>query len=91
MGFIVLVSLDEIDLCRRGFDCVNQWQAHAGTVLSSTIGGNRLITGGNDCYLAIWDISACVPAPQVEETSMHCVALLHADVKIFSSVLCQSW
>jgi len=54
--------------CRRGFECANQWQAHSGVVLSSTIGGNRLITGGNDCYLAVWDISACVPSEPKEET-----------------------
>lgn len=37
--------------------------------MSSTIGGKRLITGGNDCYLAVWDISACVPHEQKNETS----------------------
>jgi di- and tripeptidase len=51
----------------RGFECVNQWQAHSGTVLSSAIGGTNLITGGNDCYLSVWDISACIPSEQKED------------------------
>jgi di- and tripeptidase len=38
--------------------------------LSSTIGGNRLITGGNDSYLAVWDISACIPHEQKEENGL---------------------
>jgi di- and tripeptidase len=54
--------------CRRGFECIKQWHAHSGVVLSSTIGGKRLITGGNDNYLAIWDISSCVPQEPKEET-----------------------
>ena len=50
----------------RGFECVNQWQAHSGTVLSSIVGGKKLITGGNDCFLSIWDMSACIPLEQKE-------------------------
>lgn len=65
----------------RGFECKNQWQAHSGIVLSSTIGGNRLITGGNDCYVAVWDISACVPSEQKEETGIQLLSL--ADVDVF--------
>ena len=57
-----------LTFCRGGFECINQWQAHSGIVLSSTIGGKRLITGGNDCYVAIWDISACVPTEPQEES-----------------------
>jgi hypothetical protein len=52
----------------RGFECVSQWEGHDGVVLSSTIGRNRLITGGNDCYIAIWDISACIPSEPKEES-----------------------
>ena len=52
----------------HGFECVGQWQAHSGLVLSSTIGGKRLITGGNDCYLAVWDITSCIPSEQEEES-----------------------
>jgi len=37
-------------------------------VLSSIIGGKRLITGGNDNDLAVWDISSCVPQEPQEET-----------------------
>jgi di- and tripeptidase len=36
--------------------------------LSSTIGGNRLVTGGNDCYVAVWDITSCVQTERKEET-----------------------
>ena len=36
--------------------------------MSSTIGGNRLVTGGNDCYVAVWDITSCVQSEQKEET-----------------------
>ena len=56
--------------CSRGFECSNQWHAHAGIVLSSTIGGNRLITGGNDCYVCVWDISACIPSEPKEESGI---------------------
>jgi di- and tripeptidase len=69
------VSRDFYFNVSRGFECKNKWQAHSGIVLSSVIGGNRLITGGNDCYVAVWDINACVPSEQKEETgfySQHC-------------------
>jgi di- and tripeptidase len=64
---------------------MNQWQAHSGIVLSSTIGGKRLITGGNDCYLAVWDISSCVPLEPKEDTGMS--FLISADVDIFFRAL----
>lgn len=38
--------------------------------MSSAIGGNRLITGGNDCSVAVWDISSCVPSERKEDISM---------------------
>lgn len=59
----------------RGFECKNQWQAHSGIVLSSTIGGTRLITGGSDCHLAVWDISASVPSEPKEETGILLLSL----------------
>ena len=59
---------------------MNQWQAHSGIVLSSTIGGNRLITGGNDCYVAVWDISSIVPSEQKEETDMLYSGLKQEDI-----------
>ena len=70
MGFSVSLERSYFDFS-RGFECKNQWQAHSGIVLSSTIGGKRLITGGNDCYVAVWDISSCVPSEQKEETGFH--------------------
>jgi di- and tripeptidase len=79
MGSIVFLCPGLTDY-RRGFECVNQWQAHSGVVLSSTIGGKRLITGGNDCYLAIWDISACVPSESKEETGTPTLGLAYTDI-----------
>jgi hypothetical protein len=67
MGFRVLPPKNQT-YNSGGFECVNQWQAHSGIVLSSTIGGKRLITGGNDCYVAVWDISACIPSEPQEES-----------------------
>jgi hypothetical protein len=68
MGFIVICLPKAKSNHSRGFECVNQWQAHSGIVLSSTIGGKRLITGGNDNDLAVWDISSCVPQEPKEDT-----------------------
>ncbi|RDB17979.1 putative di- and tripeptidase DUG2 [Hypsizygus marmoreus] len=47
------------------FDCTASWKAHSGIVLSSTItprngstnSGFRLITGGNDNYIHVWEIT----------------------------------
>lgn len=79
MGSFVRTLEDSIDR-RRGFECANQWQAHSGVVLSSTIGGKRLITGGNDCYLAVWDISACVPSDSKEETGISSSESTYTDI-----------
>ncbi len=48
--------------------------------MSSTIGGNRLITGGNDCHVAVWDINSCVPSEQKEETGMLLGRLTNEDI-----------
>lgn len=48
------------------FDCTAAWDAHDGIVLSSTItkrgkvenSGFRLITGGNDDHIKVWDVTS---------------------------------
>lgn len=48
----------------RSFDCTSSWQAHEGIVLSSIItkrdgsaeGAFRLVTGGNDNYIKVWEV-----------------------------------
>ena len=79
MGFIVPL-FGGLAYCRRGFECTNQWLAHSGVVLSSTIGAKRLITGGNDCYLAVWDISTCVPSESKEETGTFISENIYPDI-----------
>ncbi|GLB38271.1 putative zn-dependent exopeptidase [Lyophyllum shimeji] len=51
------------------FDCTASWKAHDGIILSSVISrgglaqesGFRLITGGNDNYIKIWEIAPPKP------------------------------
>ncbi|KAF8073641.1 hypothetical protein FPV67DRAFT_1605948 [Lyophyllum atratum] len=57
------------------FDCTASWKAHDGIVLSSLIsnydktqdGGFRLLTGGNDNFIKVWEIKPPVPRKDVSQ------------------------
>ncbi|KAI9811531.1 MAG: hypothetical protein M1832_000874 [Thelocarpon impressellum] len=43
------------------YECTSRWEAHAGLILASALkehnGRQLYVTGGNDCCVAIWDVS----------------------------------
>ncbi|KAG6863312.1 hypothetical protein C0993_012039, partial [Termitomyces sp. T159_Od127] len=52
------------------FDCTASWKGHDGIVLSSSIdlrhsGSGRLVTGGNDNYIKVWEVNP--PKPRKED------------------------
>ena len=56
------------------YECTSRWEAHSGLVLASALkehnGRQLLATGGNDCCVAVWDVSEpAADAPGVSITS----------------------